>query len=142
MFLSALQTISFSRTPPCSWNCLFCLLPSLCPFFVEPHYHSLFFLCSLCHSFSPSTIIPTHLRRRHLSGLSTLHLRYSDFSAAGIPRRRTPKAPAEIDRVTPYYHHTPLILDVGDDEGLSLLSCTRMHSGSFLGIVVRLEKGC
>jgi hypothetical protein len=77
---------------------------------------------------SPSAIVPAYLRRRHLSGLSTLHLRYSDFSAAGNPRR-TPKTPAEIDSETPYYHQTPLIVDVDDGEGLSLLSFTRMRSG-------------
>jgi hypothetical protein len=97
--------------------------------FIQHHYISLLFPCSFCHSFSPSAIVTAHLRRRHLSGLSTLHLRYSDFSAAGYPRRRTPKTSAEIDPETPYYHQTPLVLDVNDGEGLSLLCFTRMRSG-------------
>lgn len=107
---------------------MLCNSPCLCPFFLQYHYLSLLFLCSFCYPFSTTAIGPVHNRRRHLLGLSTLHLRYSDFSAAGNPRR-TPKTPAELDSETPYYHQTPLIVDVDDGEGLSLLSFTRMRSG-------------
>lgn len=113
-----LQTISFSRTPHG--------FGTLC-FLSHRRCASLSFNITIFRS--PSTIVPAHLRRRHLLGLSTLHLRYSDFSAAGKPRRRTPETSSEVNRETPCYHQNSLIVDVDDGEGLSFLSFTRMRSG-------------
>lgn len=125
IFLARL-THSFSRTSmelePLALSRRFC-----CPPFVQPRSLFFAFLPLYFLLFSPSAFAPSP-DRGDISRTSQC------FFTTLISLQE--EVLAELDRETPYSYQPPLILDVGDGEGLSH-ACVM---GSFIGIVVRLEK--